>query len=163
MLQSFVLSFHFLHCFVSCISLMANFSLSDPSFLVLEIISSEINGGTMSLRLGIRHYAKKEVNKEWKGENWCHWTNNKSFSAFISLSASFLVFRSLANLSLSDPSFYVSQMICPEINEGTRASRLGICHCGNKDVEKESKGENCCHGANNKSNAFVTYYCMLLR
>ena len=64
MLQSFVLSFHFLHCFVSCISLMANFSLSDASFLVSEMTSSGINGGTMSLRLGIRHYAKKEVDKE---------------------------------------------------------------------------------------------------
>jgi len=42
---------------------LATFALSDPSFLVLEMISSE-NGGTIALRLGICHYAKKELDKE---------------------------------------------------------------------------------------------------
>ena len=47
------------------------------------------------------------------------------------------MFRSLADLSLSNPKFFVSHMISSEINEGTRALHLGICHCGKKEVEKE--------------------------
>ena len=46
------------------------------------------------------------------------------------------MFSSLADLSLLDPSFFVSQMISSEINERTRALHLGICHYEKKEVDK---------------------------